>query len=139
MPLSYLLDSRAFVKLFCCFFGKLKHQKGILKLTDLYRSISWCCWRIFNLVFLHWTFYWNYLIFLINGPMSLQYWTKSSKKNWCSGCLSRDHLSSFRCTIVQSYNSTTEIMTLTHSIWQIQLWCPQSKWNMGEILTFLLA
>ena len=27
--------------------------------------------------------------------------------------------------------------TLTHSIWQIQLWCPRSKWNMGEILAFL--
>ena len=26
---------------------------------------------------------------------------------------------------------------LTHSIWQIQLWCPRSKWNMGEILAFL--
>ena len=25
---------------------------------------------------------------------------------------------------------------LTHSIWQIQLWCPRSKWNMGEILAF---
>ena len=22
---------------------------------------------------------------------------------------------------------------LTHSTWQIQLWCPRSKWNMGEI------
>ena len=26
---------------------------------------------------------------------------------------------------------------LTHSIWQIQLWWPRSKWNMGEILAFL--
>ena len=26
---------------------------------------------------------------------------------------------------------------LTHSIWQIQLCCPRSKWNMGEILAFL--
>ena len=26
---------------------------------------------------------------------------------------------------------------LTHSIWQIQLWCPRSKWNIGEILAFL--
>ena len=26
---------------------------------------------------------------------------------------------------------------LTHSIRQIQLWCPRSKWNMGEILAFL--
>ena len=74
--------------------------------NHLYWSISWCRWRIFNLVFLHWTFYWNYLIFLSNGPMSLQYWTKSSKKNWCSSCLSQDRLNSFNCTSVQSYNST---------------------------------
>ena len=26
---------------------------------------------------------------------------------------------------------------LTHSIWQIHIWCPRSKWNMGEILAFL--
>ena len=26
---------------------------------------------------------------------------------------------------------------LTGSIQQIQLWCPRSKWNMGEILAFL--
>ena len=29
------------------------------------------------------------------------------------------------------------LRSLTHSIWQIQLWCPGSKWNMGEILAFL--
>ena len=27
------------------------------------------------------------------------------------------------------------IWRLTHSIWQIQLWCPRSKWNMGEIFS----
>ena len=27
---------------------------------------------------------------------------------------------------------------LTDSIWQIQLWCPRSKWNMGEILALLV-
>ena len=32
----------------------------------------------------------------------------------------------------------TYLVCFTHSIvWQIQLWCPLSKWNMGEILTFL--
>ena len=30
-----------------------------------------------------------------------------------------------------------EEVVLTHSIWKIQLWCPRSKWNMGEILAFL--
>ena len=29
------------------------------------------------------------------------------------------------------------LTTLTHSIWQIQLCCPWSKWNMGKILAFL--
>ena len=33
--------------------------------------------------------------------------------------------------------STNQSLLLTHCIWQIQLWCPRSKWNMGEILAFL--
>ena len=28
-------------------------------------------------------------------------------------------------------------LTVTDSIWQIQLWCTRSKLNMGEILAFL--
>ena len=33
--------------------------------------------------------------------------------------------------------SEITIFGLTDSIWQIQLWCPRSKLNMGEILAFL--
>ena len=31
----------------------------------------------------------------------------------------------------------SKLNLLTHCIWQIQLWCPRSKWNMSEILAFL--
>ena len=37
----------------------------------------------------------------------------------------------------QNNNNKQSHKCLTHCIWQIQLWCPRSKWNMGEILAFL--
>ena len=35
------------------------------------------------------------------------------------------------------FQKSTLSQVLTHRIWQIQLWCPRSKWNMGAILAFL--
>jgi len=35
------------------------------------------------------------------------------------------------------YHKVLKQYSLTHSILQIQLCCPRSKWNMGEILAFL--
>ena len=37
----------------------------------------------------------------------------------------------------QKQKSRTTKSPLTGCIRQIQLWCPRSKWNMGEILAFL--
>ena len=37
----------------------------------------------------------------------------------------------------QVFQIFRQITTLTHSIWQIQLWFPRSKWNMAKILAFL--
>ena len=38
---------------------------------------------------------------------------------------------------VSRVTNTKNCTSLTHRIWQIRPLCPQSKWNMGEILAFL--
>ena len=43
----------------------------------------------------------------------------------------------FKDKFVNFFKHFTLSNLLTHRMWQIQLWCPRSKWNMGEILAFL--
>ena len=68
----------------------------------------------------------------------LKSWTHlAAQHTWQSHNL----LLSTPCSLTPFATQNSLLLTtpcsLTHRIWQIQLWCPRSKWNMGEILAFL--
>ena len=62
------------------------------------------------------------------------------KRFWNNYMYSQSFMSwkNTRLTKMGTFQQILEaVRILTHSIWQIQLWCPRSKWNMGQILAFL--